>query len=53
VAIKGRAWIAADSYQIVRLETDLIVPMQMIRLNADRAVIEYRPVQFRQHQLDL
>jgi hypothetical protein len=53
VAIKGRAWIAADNYQIVRLETDLIAPMQIIRLAADRAVVEYGPVHFRQRQLDM
>lgn len=53
VAIKGRAWIAADTYQVVRLETDLIAPMQMIRLNADRTVVEYGPVHFRQRQLDM
>jgi tetratricopeptide (TPR) repeat protein len=53
VAIKGRAWIAADTYQIVRLETDLVAPMQMIHLSADRAVVEYGPVHFAQRQLDM
>ena len=53
VAIKGRAWIAADTYQIVRLETDLIAPMQNIRLTADRAVVEYGPVRFRERHLDM
>ena len=52
MAIKGRAWTAADSYQIVRLETDLIAPIQM-RLTSDRAVVEYGPVHFRQRQLDM
>src|SRR5260370_4443863 len=31
-ALKGRAWIAADSYQIVRLETKMVSPMPQIRL---------------------
>lgn len=53
VAIKGRAWFAADTYQIVRLETDLIAPMQVIRLAAERAVVEYGPVHFRERQLDM
>jgi len=53
VAIKGRAWIAADTYEIVRLETDLIAPMQNIRLTADRAVVEYGPVHFRERHLDM
>jgi tetratricopeptide (TPR) repeat protein len=46
VALKGRAWISADSYQIVRLESDLIAPLPQIRLLADHAAIEYGPVRF-------
>jgi hypothetical protein len=52
VAIKGRAWIAADTYQIVRLETDLVVPIRIIRLSADRAAVDYGPVHFREKQID-
>jgi len=40
VALKGRAWIDAESYQIVRLETDMIAPLPEIRLVADRTAIE-------------
>jgi tetratricopeptide (TPR) repeat protein len=46
VALKGRAWISADSYQIVRLETDLVAPVPQIRLLADHTAIEYGPVKF-------
>lgn len=46
VALKGRAWISADTFQIVRLETDLVAPVKEIRLAADRADIEYGPVRF-------
>jgi tetratricopeptide (TPR) repeat protein len=46
-ALKGRAWISADSYQIVRLETDLVVPLPEIRLVADHAAVDYGPVNFR------
>ena len=46
VALKGRAWISADSYQIVRLETDLVAPVPQIRLVADHTAIEYGPVKF-------
>jgi tetratricopeptide (TPR) repeat protein len=53
VALKGRAWIAADSYQIMRLETDLIAPLPEIRLATDRAIIEYGPVHFREGNLDM
>jgi tetratricopeptide (TPR) repeat protein len=53
VALKGRAWIAADSYQILRLETDLITPVPEIRLATDRAIIEYGPVHFREGKVDM
>ncbi len=53
VSIKGRAWIAADSFQIVRLETDLVAPLPQIRLVADRAAIEYGPVHFQSRNLDM
>lgn len=46
VALRGRAWIAADSYQIVRMETDLVAPVPQIRLLADHTAVEYGPVQF-------
>ena len=53
VALKGRAWIAADSYQILRLETDLIAPVPQILLATDRTVIEYGPVHFREGKVDM
>lgn len=53
VALKGRAWFAADSFQIVRLETDLIEPLPQIRLVADHATIEYGPVHFKARNLDM
>ncbi len=53
VALKGRAWIAADSFQIVRLETDLVDPLPQIRLVADHATIEYGPVHFQARNLDM
>ena len=53
VALKGRAWIAADTSQIVRLETDLVAPLPEIRLVADHTAIEYGAVHFRKHNLDM
>src|SRR5215470_8755734 len=51
--LKGRAWISANSFQILRLETALIAPIPEIRLVTDRAVIEYAPVHFQSHDLDM
>jgi hypothetical protein len=53
VALKGRAWIAADNFQIVRLETDMIAPLPQIRLAADYTVIEYGLVHFSGRKLDM
>jgi tetratricopeptide (TPR) repeat protein len=52
-ALKGRAWIAADSFQILRLETDLIAPLPQIRLLADHSSVEYGPVNFRARNVDM
>jgi tetratricopeptide (TPR) repeat protein len=53
VALKGRAWISADTYQIVRLETDLVAPVPQIKLLADRADIQYGPVKFAKSNVNM
>jgi tetratricopeptide (TPR) repeat protein len=53
VALKGRAWIAANSYQILRLEADLVAPMPEAALERDHMSIEYAPVSFPHRQLPL
>ncbi len=53
VKLKGRAWIAADSFQVVHLETDLIEPISKIRLNAEHLSIDYDPVQFKKRGVEL
>jgi tetratricopeptide (TPR) repeat protein len=53
VALKGRAWISADNYQIIRLETDLVSPVPEIRLVADHADVEYGPVKFKQGNVNM
>jgi hypothetical protein len=53
VALKGRAWISADNYQIMRMETDIVAPIPQIRLIAEHAAIEYGPVKFQQGQVTL
>lgn len=52
-ALKGRAWISAENFQIIRLETDLTDPLPQIRLLADHAAIEYGPVHFQSRNLDM
>ena len=51
--LKGRAWIVADNFQVIRLETDLVASLPQIRLAADHAAIEYGPVHFRARNIDM
>ena len=53
VEMKGRAWVAADSYQVMRMETDLARPIEEIALSKDHVVIDYRPVEFRKRHVRL
>ena len=53
VALKGRAWISADNYQIVRMETDIVKPMPEIKLLAEHTTIEYGPVVFQKDNVSL
>jgi hypothetical protein len=49
--LKGRAWIAADDYQILRLQTDLVAPISQIRLQQEHLDITYAPVDFDKRKL--
>jgi tetratricopeptide (TPR) repeat protein len=53
VALRGRAWIAADSYQIVRMETDLVAPIPQIRLVTDHTLVDYGPVRFKRGNVEM
>jgi hypothetical protein len=46
VPLKGRAWIDASNYQVVRLETELMKPIPEIELTQEYVTIDYGPVQF-------
>jgi hypothetical protein len=53
VNLRGRAWILAGSYQVARLETDLVQPIPKIRLRLDHQSVEYRPVKTSSKNLQL
>jgi len=53
VALRGRAWIAADSYQIVRMETDLVAKLPEIKLLADHTLVDYGPVRFKNRNVEM
>jgi tetratricopeptide (TPR) repeat protein len=46
VRLKGRAWITADKFQIVRIEAEMVSPMPEIQLLSEHQVVEYGPVPF-------
>ncbi len=48
---KGRAWINADTFQIVRIESELVNPVQ--RLSVQHQIAEYGPVHFQKKDIDL
>ena len=43
---KGRVWITTDSYDVLRIETDLVSPVAQIDLQRQHQVITYAPVEF-------
>jgi len=51
--LKGRAWIAVDSYEVLQLETDLVSPLPQIALQMEHMQIAYAPVQFKKRNLRL
>lgn len=46
VKLKGRAWITADKFQILRIEAEMEHPMPEIQLLSEHQVVEYGPVPF-------
>jgi tetratricopeptide (TPR) repeat protein len=46
VDLKGRAWISTASFQILRIEADMINPMHEIQLLSEHQTVEYGPVPF-------
>jgi hypothetical protein len=45
--LEGRAWIDPGSYQVLRLESELVRPLEEIALTHEHFTIDYKPVQFR------
>jgi len=47
IPLKGRALISSSSFQVLRLETDLVEPVKPIQLELEHLIIEYGPVDFK------
>ena len=53
VPLKGRAWIDSATFQLERMEIELVKPLPEIRLQRERISIDYAPVQFRTRDVQL
>jgi tetratricopeptide (TPR) repeat protein len=53
VKLKGRAWITADKFQIIRIEAEMVSPMPEIMLLSEHQIVEYGPVPFQQNRASL
>jgi tetratricopeptide (TPR) repeat protein len=51
VQLKGRAWIAANNFEIVRMESELMKPVG--KLSVEHQIVQYGPVHFNKQNLDL
>jgi tetratricopeptide (TPR) repeat protein len=46
IPLKGRVWICSASFDVLRIETDLLEPVQVIGLTRDHLLVDYGPVTF-------
>jgi hypothetical protein len=53
LSLKGRAWIAAESGQVLHLETNLAEPILMIDLQELAVSVDYTPVKFQSQNVEL
>jgi hypothetical protein len=53
VKLKGRAWVTADKFQMVRIEAEMIEPMPDIQLLSEHQVVEYGPIPFQKKNTSL
>lgn len=52
-SLKGRAWIAADTYEILRIESQLVDPIPQLHLVNEHQTVEYSPVSFPKKNIEL
>jgi tetratricopeptide (TPR) repeat protein len=53
IPLKGRVWVAANTYDVLHIETDLVAPQKEIELSRDHLVIDYGPVKFEKGKISL
>ena len=50
---KGRAWVATNGGEVLRVETDLLSPIPQVDLQLEHMIIDYAPVEFNKGQARL
>ena len=53
ISLKGRAWIAADSGQVLHLETNLMRSIPVIGLEENAFSVDYGPVKFQSQDVEI
>lgn len=53
VKLKGRAWLATNTGDVLHLETDLMEPIPEAQLTRDHLVIDYAPQRFEKMKTQL
>lgn len=53
VSLKGRAWIAAESGQVMHLETNLVNDIPEIDLEVNATSVDYAPVKFQSQNVEI
>ena len=51
--LKGRAWIAKNTYEVLRMETDLAAPISRAHFTMEHLMISYAPIYFKHHSVRL
>ena len=46
IPVKGRVWVSSTSSDVLRIETDLREPVQILALTRDHLLVDYGPVNF-------
>jgi tetratricopeptide (TPR) repeat protein len=53
IPMKGRAWIAASTSQVIHMEAELVHPIPEIRLRTQHYIVDYGLVRFDKKKIDL
>ncbi len=51
--LKGRAWISADSYEILHIDTNLMEAVPILNLKGDAVSVDYEAVEFSSRNISL